>query len=262
MQKVRLKLRGIEQVLIGNVTEQGSIEIQGIDYEIDTLPFDVPVTGTIYGTLLNYKGAYEQLKEKMYEKPYQKPPEAPVLYIKPKNTYVGYGKAIPLPEDIEFLEVGAALGIVIGKTASKVSKDEALDYIEGYTVVNDVSIPHESVHRPAVKEKAHDGFCPIGPWITYSGCVKDPNALNIKVAINGEMVQENSTKNLIRSVETLLEDVTEFMTLYKGDVLLVGVPENAPLVKENDYVKIEIEGIGVLENRVVPERIVAKGGML
>lgn len=257
-----IKLRGIEQILEGTVENEGTVEIQGIEYELDTLPFDVPITGTLYGTLLNYQGAYEELKAQMKEEPYKEEPKAPILYIKPKNTFISNGKPIPLPEEETELEMGAALGIVIGKTAKKVKEEEALQYVLGYTVVNDVSIPHESFHRPAVKEKARDGFCPIGPWITLKESVLNPNGLEIKVSVNGEVVQQNSTKNLIRSVEKLIEDVTEFMTLYKGDVLLVGVPENAPLAKENDHVKIEIEGVGILENRIVPERVVIGGKML
>lgn len=262
MSKVMIKLRGIEQILEGTVENEGTVEIQGIEYELDTLPFDVPITGTLYGTLLNYQGAYEELKAQMKEEPYKEEPKAPILYIKPKNTFISNGKPIPLPEEETELEMGAALGIVIGKTAKKVKEEEALQYVLGYTVVNDVSIPHESFHRPAVKEKARDGFCPIGPWITLKESVLNPNDLEIKVSVNGEVVQQNSTKNLIRSVEKLIEDVTEFMTLYKGDVLLVGVPENAPLAKENDHVKIEIEGVGILENRIVPERVVIGGKML
>lgn len=262
MYKVTIKLRGIEQVLEGTVEKSGTVEIQGIEYEVDTLPVDVPISGTLYGTLLNYKGAYEALLPEMTKEPYKNEPKAPILYIKPKNTFISYGKPIPLPEHEEKLEMGAALGIVIGKTVKKVSEQDALDYVYGYTVVNDVSIPHESVHRPAVKEKARDGFCPVGPWITLKDSVQDPNDLHIKVSINGDVVQENSTRNLIRPVEKLLANVTEFMTLYKGDVLLVGVPENAPLAKENDHVKIEIEGVGILENRIIPERVVIGGKMI
>ncbi|MFD2132523.1 fumarylacetoacetate hydrolase family protein [Pseudogracilibacillus auburnensis] len=259
MQKVTLKLRGIEQVLEGEVNEQGTVEIQGIDYELDALPVDVPVNGTIYGTLLNYQGAFEVLEPAMKEAPYKNPPKAPVLYIKPKNTFISSGKPIPLPEQVEALEIGAALGIVIGKTATKVSEKDVQEYIAGYTVVNDVSIPHESVHRPAVKEKARDGFCPIGPWIVSRDSVDNANDLRITVSINGEVNQENTTKNLIRSVEKLIADVTDYMTLYKGDVLLVGVPENAPLAKANDLVTVEIEQIGKIENRVMSEQDVIGG---
>lgn len=262
MQQAILKLQGIEQLLKAKVNEQGVAEINGMEYRADSLPVDVPVTGTVYGTLLNYQGEYEILEPLMKEEPYKNPPKAPVLYIKPKNTFISHRSAIPLPENMDALQIGAALGIVIGKKATKVTKEAALECIAGYTIINDVSIPHENFHRPAVKEKARDGFCPIGPWIVSSHSIKNPNDLNIKVSINGNLKQENTTRNLVRSIETLIADVTEFMTLAKGDVLLVGVPENAPLAKENDLVKIEIEKVGAIENRVINERNVIGGNIL
>src|SRR5690625_3881101 len=99
MQEVILKLRGVEQKLSGKITHDGTVELQGIDYEIDSLPVDVPVSGTIYGALLNYQGAYEKLAPVMKADPYKNPPKAPILYIKPKNTLISHGKAIPLPKD-------------------------------------------------------------------------------------------------------------------------------------------------------------------
>lgn len=261
MQKVTLKLQGIEQLLEAEVNHQ-TVEINGVEYNFDSIPVDSPINGTMYGTLLNYQGEYQALESSMEEEPYKRPPKAPVLYIKPKNTFISHRNAIPLPENMDALQIGAALGIVIGKTTTKVKKEEAQNFVAGYTIINDVSIPHKSVHRPAVKEKSRDGFCPIGPWIVSSDSVENPNDLNIKVLINGEVKQENSTRNLVRSVEKLIADVTEFMTLYKGDVLLVGVPENAPLAKENDLVKIEIENIGAIENRVIKESNVIGGNTL
>jgi 5-oxopent-3-ene-1,2,5-tricarboxylate decarboxylase/2-hydroxyhepta-2,4-diene-1,7-dioate isomerase len=261
MQNCTVTLRGINRVLTGEVDiDKGVVDLDGIDYDVDTLPLDIPEIKTVYGALLNYQGAYEALQPKMQEEPYKAPPEAPVLYIKPKNTWISHGQAIPLPEGENHVEIGAALGVVIGKTATKVTAETALEYVAGYTIVNDVSIPHDNFHRPAVTKKARDGFCPVGPWVMHKDAVANPNDLAIQVAINGEVKQENTTKNLVRSVETLLKDVTAFMTLSPGDVLLVGVPENAPLAKENDHVSVKITGIGELESRVVKESDVLLGG--
>lgn len=260
MQAVTLKLQGIDRLLEGKVDlEKEVVEIDQIDYELDQVPVDIPDINTLYGTLLNYQGAYDALEPEMHADPYKAPPKKPVLYIKPKNTFISHGQAIPLPEGEEVVQVGAALGLVIGKTATKVTKENALDYIAGYTVVNDVSIPHDNYHRPAVKQKIRDGFCPVGPWVMAKEMIASPNDVAVKVSINGEVKQTNTTKNLVRSVETLMQDVTEFMTLYPGDVLLVGVPEKAPLAKENDLVSIEIDGVGVLTNRVLNEKNVIGG---
>ncbi|WP_285766191.1 fumarylacetoacetate hydrolase family protein [Peribacillus sp. SI8-4] len=229
-----------------------NIILNGKSRELSQVNLDVPVTGTVYGTLLNYKGSLEALKDQVHHPPYNEPPKGPVLYIKPKNTFSAFARPIPLPAGVPELEIGAALGIVIGKTASKVKKALAMDFIEGFTIVNDVSIPHESVYRPAIRFKARDGFCPIGPWVVSKDSISDPDGLGIRVYINGQLRQENTTVNLIRPISQLIEDVTDFMTLNAGDVLLTGVPENAPLAKANDHIRIEIDEIGYLENPIVP----------
>lgn len=254
MCKGKVKLQGKEYLLEAKLNiEEHTLELAGNKYAVSKLALATPVSGTVYGTLLNYKGALAALGEVVYAAPYQQAPQAPVLYIKPLNTLNAYGLSIPMPTDVSALEMGAALGVVIGRTATRVKEEEALTYIEGYTVVNDVSIPHEQVFRPAVSYKARDGFCPIGPWIIDRDAVENPDKLAIRVFVNGELRQENNTSNLIRSVARLMADVTEFMTLHAGDTLLVGVPEGTPLAQVGDYVRIEIEGVGRLENTIVPE---------
>lgn len=256
---VQLTLQGVAQTMEGEINSEGNIAIHGMEYHIDSLPLDIPKIGTVYGTLLNFKGVYDEYTPLMDKEPYKSSPKAPILYIKPQNTQISHKEAIPLPKNMDVLEMRASLGIVIGKTATNVQQEDVHEYIHGYTIVNDVTIPHENIHRPAIKEKARDGFCPIGPWITCRHSVTNPNDLAIKVYVNGQLQQENTTKHLYRSIEKLVTDVTEFMTLYKGDVLLVGAPENPPLATLNDFVRIEIEGIGSLENRVTLEEEIIRG---
>lgn len=254
MGKAKVKLLGVHELVDVDVdTKENTISSAGKIQGANELPLDVPVSGTIFGTALNYKGALEQLGDAVNEKPYNAPPIAPILYIKPANTFNRHGGAIPMPEGMNELEVGACLGLVVGKQATNVAEAEALDYIAGYTVVNDVSVPHASIYRPAVQHKSRDGFCPVGPWIVDQAAVANPNNLAIKVFINDELRQENTTANLIRPISKLFADVTAFMTLSAGDVLLVGIPEQAPRAQVGDSVRIEIEGVGTLENKVVQE---------
>lgn len=212
-----------------------------------------PPRGTVYGTLLNYRGALAALGEAVHKPPYKAPPKAPVLYIKPANTWIGDGAPIPVPSDAEALQMGAALGVVIGRTACRVPVDAALDYVAGYTVVNDVSVPHDSFYRPSIRLKCRDGFCPISATLVESERVPNPDALAVRVFVDGVLRQQNTTANLIRSTARLIADITEFMTLSAGDVLLTGVPENAPLARAGQRVAIEIEGVGRLENPLVAE---------
>ncbi|WP_186671007.1 fumarylacetoacetate hydrolase family protein [Sporosarcina sp. BP05] len=255
MSRARIKVLGANELVAVDVNiVTNTITIKDSVLSANDIQFDTPITGTVFGTLLNYKGALDRLGDTVNEKPYNSPPIAPVLYIKPANTFNWYGAAIPMPAGISRLEMGAALGLVIGKQAVAVDEENALTYVAGYTIVNDVSVPHDSVYRPAVQHKARDGFCPIGPWIIDRQEVDNPDDLTIRVFINDKLQQENSTSNLIRSVTRLLADVTEFMTLSPGDVLLVGVPEDAPQAQIGDKIRVEIAGIGSLVNVIVDEK--------
>lgn len=260
MYKVKFKIQGLPHNEATIDFTNSSIQLNNSTIQPSQMKWEAPVSGTVYGTLLNYRGAFAALGETVNELPYKEPPKASILYIKPANTMSGFGAEIPLPKGIGRLEVGATLGIVMGKTATNVNADFAKEYIAGYTIVNDMTVPHESIFRPAVQHRARDGFCPIGPWVIEKDAVKNPDNLSLKVYVNGDLVQENTTANLIRSVSQLLADVTEYMTLFAGDVLLVGVPENSPLVKSGDNIRIEIDQIGFLENVVVPENEMNIGG--
>lgn len=223
------------------------------------IAWDVPVAGTVYGTLLNDRGALAALGEAVHAAPYKAPPNAPILYIKTANTLIADGAPIPLPDRIESLEAGPALGIVIGRTATRVSAADALEHVQGFTILNDVTVPHASLFRPPIRFRCRDGFCPIGPYVVDRRDVAEPDRLGIRVLVNGAPALEASTATLVRPVARLIADVTDFVTLFAGDVLHVGVPAGAPVIRAGDRVRIEIDGIGALENPVVPESELAGG---
>lgn len=208
--------------------------------------------GTIYGTLLNHRPALLTLGEQVNEAPYKAAPQAPVLYVKPRNTLAGSGDAVTVPADATELEVGAALGLVIGRTACRLTLANALDHVAGYCIVNDVSVPHDSFYRPSIRFKARDGFCPIGPVVPRAA-VGNPDALRVQVLVDGVQQQDTTTGDRVRSAAQLLVDVTDFMTLQPGDVLMLGVSAGAPRVKAGQEVAIEIDGVGRLINRFVAE---------
>lgn len=212
-----------------------------------------PTRGMVYGTLLNHLDALAALGDQVHAAPYKAPPRAPILYIKPRNTVVGHRVPVVVPADAAELEMGATLGVVIGRTASRVAESEALACVAGYTVVNDISVPHASVYRPSMRFKCRDGFCPMGPAIVARKGVADPDALVISVTIDGQTVQRSSTAGLVRPVARLIADVTEFMTLFPGDVLTVGVAAGAPRARAGQTVTITIHGVGRLENTLVTE---------
>jgi 5-oxopent-3-ene-1,2,5-tricarboxylate decarboxylase/2-hydroxyhepta-2,4-diene-1,7-dioate isomerase len=225
-------------------------------YEIpvDTAPFRL--SGTVYGTLLNHRSALAAMQDKMGLPPYNAPPRAPVLYVKPRNTLAISGDAVAVPaavsaEEAAELEVGACLGIVMGRTACNVSESRALDYVAGFLIVSDVSLPHPNYYRPSVRYKARDGFCPLGPRVTARSRVANPDALIFRTYVDGTLVQTMNTADLVRPVARLLADVTEFMTLAPGDVLAAGAAAPAPRVRAGQTVVIETDDLGTLSNPFV-----------
>ena len=205
-----------------------------------------PVSGAIYGTLLNDRAALEALGDAMHAAPYKSPPKAPVLYLKPRNTLAGHRAQIVIPDDTPGVEVGASLGIVIGRTATQVSVERAFDYIAGYTVVADLSVPHASVYRPSVRFRARDGFCVVGPAVVAARHVANPDDLAIAVSLNGAGAFAASTASSVRGVARLLADVTEFMTLAAGDVITLGVPHGSPIAHTGDGATLSIGALPTL----------------
>lgn len=213
---------------------------------------DKATTGTLFGVALNYQGLLQSRLEEFQQPPYQKPPVKPVLFIKTANTRNGHDQPVVFPAGVECLQPGPALGVVIGKDASRVSEADAMNHVAGYLIVNEFSLPEDSYYRPAVKAKCRDGFCPLGQLVPASQ-IANPNALGIRLLVNGELRQENTTANWVRSIPQLIAELSEFMTLHKGDVLITGTPEGRVDVQPGDTVAVEIDGLGRLVNTVVAE---------
>lgn len=218
------------------------------------VPMDLPpyrLSGTVYGTLLNHRTALAALGDEVNRPPYHGAPRAPVLYIKPRNTLAASGEPVRVPPAVPELEIGANLGMVLGRAASRVAQADALEHVAGYLIVNDVSVPHASFYRPAIRCQARDGFCPLGPRIVPRSAVADPDALTIRVYVDGVLRQSATTSQLVRPAARLLAEVSDFMTLAPGDVLALGAAAPAPRVRVGQEVRIEIDGLGRLENRFV-----------
>lgn len=212
-------------------------------------PTEQAATGTLFGVALNYQGLLRSRLAEFNEPPYQQPPLKPVLFIKTPNTRNGDGQPVVMPAG-ERLQPGPALGVVIGKSASRVDEKDALSHVAGYVIVNEFSLPEESYYRPAVKAKCRDGFCALGSEVIE---LADPHALTLKVLVNGEVRQENTTANFVRSVPRLIAELSEFMTLHEGDVLITGTPEGRVDVQPGDEVTVEISGLGRLTNHIVAQ---------
>lgn len=218
------------------------------------LLFDVPpyrLSGAVYGVLLNHRAALAALGDAVDAAPYKAAPKSVVLYVKPRNTFVEPGGAVQLDAGVAEVEVGAALGIVIGRATCAVSESAAADCIAGYVIVGDFSVPHASYFRPAIRMRARDASLVVGPRVVARSDVADPDDLRVRVYVDGRLVHETGTGETFRSVARLVADVSEFMTLAPGDLLLAGVAPGAPRVAANVLVAIEIDALGRLETRTV-----------
>lgn len=210
--------------------------------------------GTVYGVLLNDRATVERLTPQFDSAPYKAAPKAPVLYIKPRNTFAGEGAAVAVPAEPGEARIDATIGLVIGKAASRVSVDQALSHVAGFVVVSDVTLPHENYYRPAIRQRDRDGFCPISRMFKDEAGFDLDNA-TLSIIINGKRAYERSFATLVRPAAQLIADVSEFMTLAAGDVLLLGPGEGSPLAHAGDQIKISVSGLGELNHSVVEEKL-------
>ena len=185
-------------------------------------------------------------------------PPAPLLFAKLANTLCSGGETIVLPAGIGHVDAEAELAIVIGTTAHEVETAEAMSYVAGFTCANDVSARDIQFSESQwFRSKGYDTFCPVGPTVVAASELGDPGNLRIGQRVNGEVLQDSSTSDLIFGVPELVAYVSAFMTLRPGDLILTGTPQGVGVFREpkrplrdGDVVEIEIEGIGVLRNEV------------
>jgi 5-oxopent-3-ene-1,2,5-tricarboxylate decarboxylase/2-hydroxyhepta-2,4-diene-1,7-dioate isomerase len=199
--------------------------------------------GTVYGTLMNFRGELDALGPKMNEAPYKAPPQAPVLYVKPANTWTENGGAIALPPHVPEVDLGATVAMVM-KSAREVA---------GYVLMLDVSIPHDNFFRPPVKTRCLDGFLGIGDRIRARNEAGDPAVFRLEVRVNGELKQTVRFSQLVRPADRLLADVSEFMTLGEGDMLMLGCDVGRPRARVGDRVEIKMPALGTLTHTFVAE---------
>ncbi len=217
-------------------------------------PVEIKAIGSIFGVALNYHSLLDSKLAEFNEPPYKSPPIKPVLFVKTPNTRNQHNGDVVFPEGVNRIQPGPAVGVVIGKKASRVKRESAYSYIAGLTIVNEFSLPEDSYYRPAIKAKCRDGFCSIGPKVVALSEIPDPNQLVLKLMVNGDLRQEGTTADWVRDIPQLISEITEFMTLNEGDVLITGTPAGRVDVRPGDRVDVKVSGLGVLTNTVMDER--------
>ncbi|WP_410512254.1 fumarylacetoacetate hydrolase family protein [Paenibacillus sp. BR2-3] len=187
-------------------------------------------------------------------------PTAPVIFSKFSNTLSGHDDTVMLPRDSVQNDYEAELGIVIGKQAKHVPPFEALDYVFGYCNANDLSVREWQFRNSQwLLGKSADGFCPVGPYLVTADEVQDPNRLSIVCKVNGEIRQDSNTSDMIFNCAEIISYLSDHMTLMPGDLILTGTPEGVVMgypqekqvwLQDGDRVTVEIEGLGLLANRI------------
>lgn len=192
-------------------------------------------------------------------------PQNPMLFIKSSNTLNDPGGEIVIPRNSTMVDFEAELCVVIGKAARHVSRENALDYVFGYTCANDISARDWQRDKALgggqfARGKSFDTFCPIGPWIVTKDEIADPNNLAITCTVNGQTMQDASTADMIYDVPALIASLSSTLTLRPGAVILTGTPHGVGMgrtppvfLKAGDQVAVTVEGIGTLENRCSAE---------
>lgn len=200
------------------------------------------VSGTVYGAILNDPASVQALGD-LDAAPYKGAPRAPVLYIKPANTHAASGVQVPCPAGAQALEVGATVGLVLGRTASRVSAAQALECVAGLVLAADLSLPHASYYRPAIREKCFDQslvLSDVQPLVDVAG-------LHLVTEIDGQPVASRSLAELLRAPAQLLAEVSDWMSLHTGDVLLLGVRYGAPQAGVGSRVRVSAPALGSIE---------------
>lgn len=249
MKRARVLHNGTE--LDVSIDEQGQLRRENGDLvneaEVSWLcPVKEP--GTIFALGLNYADHASELAFA--------PPTEPLVFLKGANTLTGHKQPAYRPDDIEFMHYECELVAVIGKAGKHIKREDALDYVAGYTVCNDFAIRDylENYYRPNLRVKSRDSLCPIGPWMVDAADLPDTSNLKLTTHVNGELTQEGTTADMIFDIAFLIEHLSATLTLQPGDMIATGTPKGLKDMQPGDRVVCAIEGVGALETRIVSEQ--------
>jgi 5-oxopent-3-ene-1,2,5-tricarboxylate decarboxylase/2-hydroxyhepta-2,4-diene-1,7-dioate isomerase len=203
-----------------------------------------PRPRTILALGLNYADHAKELEFKA--------PEEPLVFIKGESTLTGHRQRTRRPAEVQFMHYECELTVVIGKTAKKVKRDDAYDFVAGYTIANDYAIRDylENWYRPNLRVKNRDTCTPLGPWLVDAADVANPMALALQTTVNGKITQAGNTHDMIFDVPFLIEYFSSFMTLQPGDLILTGTPDGVVDCRPGDVIVTSIDSLGALTNTI------------
>lgn len=268
-------------------SEKPGIEIDGVRYDVSNIVRDYDEDFFAYGGLEKLKATFDASKAAVVSNdvrlgaPVRRPgkiiciglnyrkhaeesgmtvPTEPVVFFKATSSVIGPNDTIVIPKNSKKTDWEVELAVVIGKRANYVSEAEALDYVAGYVLHNDVSEREFQLERGGqwVKGKSCDTFAPLGPYLVTRDEVANPNKLNLWLKLNGKKVQDGNTDDFIFNVQEVISYLSQYMSLMPGDIISTGTPEGVGLgfkppvyLKEGDVIELGIEGLGQARQEVV-----------
>jgi 5-oxopent-3-ene-1,2,5-tricarboxylate decarboxylase / 2-hydroxyhepta-2,4-diene-1,7-dioate isomerase len=217
------------------------------EHEVVWLPPVEP--GTVIALGLNYADHVKELAKELTVTT----KDEPLVFFKTPGALVGHRGVTRRPAGVAFMHYECELAVVIGRTARKVSRANAMQHVAGYTVCNDYAVRDhlENWYRPNLRVKNRDGATALGPWLVDAADVPDPHALALRTLVNGQVTQQGHTSAMVNDIPSLIEYLSSFMTLQAGDIILTGTPDGVVNVNVGDEVVCEIDGIGRLVNTLV-----------
>ncbi|WP_222918800.1 fumarylacetoacetate hydrolase family protein [Natrinema sp. SYSU A 869] len=209
------------------------------DDDIDVLPPSEPSKIVCIGR--NYADHADEMGSDL--------PDRPLLFLKPPNALAGHGDTVTAPAGKDRIDYEAELGVVIGEQCRHVPEADAMDVVEGFTCLNDVSNREDqNQEQNWIRGKAFDGAAPVGPVLATPDEV--PDDAFVRSRVNGELKQDGSREQLIFSIPELIAEITTYLTLEPGDVIATGTPEGVGPLSDGDEIEIEVEGVGTLEHSI------------
>lgn len=253
----------ISRFSVADKTYEGTVRSDGQLIASDGTPFSpeeirwLPpvVPSKAIGLALNFADHAEELQIKS--------PEEPALFFKPTSSLIGHRAQVIAPSGIEYMHYEVELVVVIGQQCRRVKAEHADEVVKGYTIGNDVTIRDfvKNFYRPPVRAKGYDTFGPLGPYVVTPDEIPDAGNLGLRAYVNGQLRQEGNTSHMIRTIPELIEFISMIMTLEPGDLIWTGTPKGISHVYPGDTMRLEIDGIGALENPVVKEKDFSEGSV-
>jgi 2-keto-4-pentenoate hydratase/2-oxohepta-3-ene-1,7-dioic acid hydratase in catechol pathway len=249
----------LEDFVFGGYPHKISDRLDKLSYSHSLNEFNIlpPITRTFKIICL----AFNYIDQASWVRFGKKPPSEPVIYLKPRTSLIGPFENIICPKFVKQLDYEGELAFVIGKQCKNVAQEDALGYVAGYFIMNDISARDiQFVDKQYSRAKGFDTFGPCGPWLTTSDEIPDPGNLQLTTRVNSEIRQNSSTKNLVLKIDRIIHRLSKVMTLEPGDIISTGTPSGTALsfsshpnayLRHDDIVEVEIEKLGKIRNPVV-----------